>query len=339
MWSSRCRSPQLPQQNRRRRHTRVVRRPLTSRSRIRFALLSHTFGQRNPQSQNVEVYGYAEVRGNTFACCGISGDWFQTDKIRIYGTAKVYNAFIRGAAKIYGNADVGLITQPRGRPEVAGNAKVYGYADIYGNAKVFGNAEVYGHADIFGSAEVSGRARVDGTAMVSGDARVFGNAEISGTAKITGNAIFGDGMKASSGTYDGEKQAEQAAKELVDEAVKHFSDEVLSKCSIKRDWSTLARSILLSSDTSEFDRLVNEYVLSNCTAWLEAKSRISRIVPSTGAYLLQWVLPIVGLLKLSPIVQAMVHLAEDGPSLKSLLESGGELGLLGAEFEKLKGSR
>ena len=48
-WSSRRRSPQFPHSNRRRRHTRVARRPLTPRSRTRFARRSHTRKQRNPQ--------------------------------------------------------------------------------------------------------------------------------------------------------------------------------------------------------------------------------------------------------------------------------------------------
>ena len=48
-WSSRWRSPQFPHSNRRRRQTRVVRRPLTPRSRTRFVLWSHTRKQRNPQ--------------------------------------------------------------------------------------------------------------------------------------------------------------------------------------------------------------------------------------------------------------------------------------------------
>ena len=53
----------------------------------------------------------------------------------------------------------------------AGNAWVYGDAEVYGNARVCGNAWVYGDA------EVCGNAWVYGDAEVCGNARVYGNAD------------------------------------------------------------------------------------------------------------------------------------------------------------------
>ena len=90
----------------------------------------------------------------------------------------------------------------------AGNAWVYGDAEVSGNAWVSGNARVYGDAWVSGDARVYGNARVYGDAWVSGDARVYGDAWVSGDARVYGK------IKCETGYYFAFKSKEWKVTEI-----------------------------------------------------------------------------------------------------------------------------
>ena len=99
------------------------------------------------------------------------------------------NAWVRGDAKVYGNAKV------CDNAEVYGDAKVYGNAKVCDNAEVYVDAKVYGNAEVRGDAEVYGNAWVCGDAVVRGDAVVYGNAWVRGDAKVCDNAeVYGNAV-------------------------------------------------------------------------------------------------------------------------------------------------
>jgi hypothetical protein len=55
-----------------------------------------------------------------------------------------------------------------------------GYIEKEANLSQAGDARVYGNAQVSGDAQVYGNARVSGDARVFGNARVYGNARVSG---------------------------------------------------------------------------------------------------------------------------------------------------------------
>ena len=74
--------------------------------------------------------------------------------------------------------------------------------------KEAGNAWVYGDAEVSGNAWVSGNARVYGDAWVSGDARVYGDAWVSGDARVYGK------IKCETGYYFAFKSKEWKVTEI-----------------------------------------------------------------------------------------------------------------------------
>ena len=74
--------------------------------------------------------------------------------------------------------------------------------------KEAGNAWVYGDAEVSGNAWVSGNARVYGDAWVSGDARVYGNARVYGDARVYGK------IKCETGYYFAFKSKEWKVTEI-----------------------------------------------------------------------------------------------------------------------------
>ncbi|MBV7389010.1 polymer-forming cytoskeletal protein [Pasteurellaceae bacterium TAE3-ERU1] len=101
----------------------------------------------------------------------------------VFGNAKVW-----GYAQVYGNAKVCGYAQVWGDAQVYGNAKVCGYAQVCGKAEVWGYAQVYGNAEVWGYAQVYGNAKVCGYAQVYGNAEVWGDAQVYGNAKVCGYA-------------------------------------------------------------------------------------------------------------------------------------------------------
>jgi len=117
-----------------------------------------------------------------------AGNLAETDSAWVAGDAKVY-----GKAQVYGNAWVTNGAQVYGNARVFDDAEVHGYAQIRGNARVFGDAQVYGHAQVGARVQVYDFAQVHGNAWVAEGARVFDDAEIYGDTRVYGDAqIFGD---------------------------------------------------------------------------------------------------------------------------------------------------
>ena len=63
-----------------------------------------------------------------------------------------------------------------------------GWIEEEKNLDQAGQAWVYGNAQVSGDAWVSGDAQVSGKAQVSGDAQVYGQAQVSGDAQVSGYA-------------------------------------------------------------------------------------------------------------------------------------------------------
>lgn len=113
--------------------------------------------------------------------------------------------WVAGDAKVFGDAEVCNDAEISGYANVYENArvshsaKVFDNAEVYGNAvvsdkaKVFGKAEIYNDALVCGDAKVSYEACVYGDAMVRGYAQIFGHAEIYGHAEVDEYAeVFGN---------------------------------------------------------------------------------------------------------------------------------------------------
>ena len=84
--------------------------------------------------------------------------------------------------------DVGGYVEDERNLAHAGDAWVYGDAQVSENAQVAGDARVSGNARVSGYAWVSENARVSGNAQVYWDARVYENAWVSGNARVYGDA-------------------------------------------------------------------------------------------------------------------------------------------------------
>jgi carbonic anhydrase/acetyltransferase-like protein (isoleucine patch superfamily) len=103
------------------------------------------------------------------------------------------DAWVFGDAQVFGNAQVSGDARVFGDAWVSGDARVFGDAWVFGDAQVFGNARVFGDAQVSGDAQVFGDAWVFGDARVFGNARVFGDAQVLGDAQVSGNArVFGN---------------------------------------------------------------------------------------------------------------------------------------------------
>lgn len=113
----------------------------------------------------------------------------QDDNCWIAGNAMVWgDAEVRDDAVVYENAVVS------GDAVIKDNGKVFGNAIVCDNAKVLENAKVYGSAivgegaEVTDHAEVYGDARVSGAAQIRDKARVFGSAWIMDNAMVSGSA-------------------------------------------------------------------------------------------------------------------------------------------------------
>jgi hypothetical protein len=107
------------------------------------------------------------------------GGWIEKES----NLSQAGNAWVFGDAQMYDNA------------HVSGSAQVSGNANVFGDAQVFGNAYVADNARVFGSAYVSGNARVFDNAQVFGDAHVLGDAHVFGDAHVTKTPIQISGGK------------------------------------------------------------------------------------------------------------------------------------------------
>jgi len=183
--------------------------------------------------ENAKVSDYAEVYGNARV---YGEDTIVRDEARVYGDAHVSGTRVRvqGGARVYGDsrvydgAQVGQLQAGRAshtnRPQVFGNAQVYGAAQVYDNARVYGDAHVYDNAQVYGNARVLGKSSVCGDARVYGNAIVdYGNREwrllegkdeYSGYCGIRGDARVFDDMVITSGVYNGEDEHIGHAREI-----------------------------------------------------------------------------------------------------------------------------
>ena len=100
----------------------------------------------------------------------------------------LWEAWIGGFAKVFGDARV------FGSAKVSGNSRVFGDAKVYGCSQIVGDAQVCGYALVYGNALVDDDSRVYGNAQVYDNAFVFGNARVHGSAQVCGSAcvLFGN---------------------------------------------------------------------------------------------------------------------------------------------------
>ena len=115
--------------------------------------------------------GWVENESNL---CTLDSSWI-ADEAKVYGDAGVIDgALIAGNAEVYGWAEID-------RACVSGNAKVYG------NAVVCGRADINGNAQIFDDAAIVGSCRIDSGAMIHEKAVII-NSNVTEYADIYGRA-------------------------------------------------------------------------------------------------------------------------------------------------------
>lgn len=100
--------------------------------------------------------------------------------------------WVAGDAKVFGDAEVCNDAEISGYANVYENARVSHSAKVFDNAEVSGNAVVSDKAKVFGKAEIYNDALVCGDAKVSYEACVYDDAMVRGYAQIFGHAeIYG----------------------------------------------------------------------------------------------------------------------------------------------------
>lgn len=117
------------------------------------------------------------------------------------------NAWVAGDAIVFGKAEVTNDALVRDNAKVFGktwvgeaaevdrNAQVFGGAWVYGYARISDDATVCGYADVYGNAHIYGSARVSQKARVHEYAEVFDNAEVGGFSEVSGvSKIYEDAV-------------------------------------------------------------------------------------------------------------------------------------------------
>lgn len=153
-----------------------------------------------------ELNGHTLHRIKLLRDCGLHkkgtyGGWIESEEnLSHSGDCFVdYDACVYGNAKIFGFAQVYEYARVCGEATVYGHAKIHGYARVSEDAFVNHEAEIYGYAEVYGFAQVLEKAKVFGWAKVyeaaniHGNACIYGNADVSGHAKVCDDAhVRGD---------------------------------------------------------------------------------------------------------------------------------------------------
>ncbi|WP_428121653.1 hypothetical protein [Candidatus Poriferisodalis sp.] len=242
--------------------------------------------------------------------------------------------------KIAGPGNIGI----QGCSWIFPDASVQEHAELSGNALIYGNAEVSGSAKIHGEARVSGDARISGNAEIYGKAIVSGNARVSGDTVVKGDALIAGDMNLESGIYDGKAEFKRAAQELYKAnrdaivsglvACKSFADAFNNTHS---QATQIAADLLAGKNT--IDSALAPLILA-CKNLKVIKSIIDSFTGKKSKILtaISFALPVVGSLRLSPMLLHIVELGSAGLDVYMLGDAKVLHDRLAAEYNTILGA-